>query len=368
MTWSGNPIAKRLGIDVPLIQAPMAAVSTPAMAAAVSNAGGLGMLASAMLTPDGFAEAMASVRQTTNKPFGVNFFVHDPPEVDPEREAKLRERLAPYYDELGIDQPGELPIAPRFDNAMLKAVVETTPAVVTFHFGLPERGELDAVKATGAAILSSATTVAEAKRLEAGGVDAIIAQGYEAGGHRGTFASAFEDAQVGTFALVPQVVDAVSVPVIAAGGIGDGRGIAAALALGADAVQIGTAFMRCPEAATSDLQRKALATASDAGTRVTRALTGRPARALANRYVREMGDYDETNLPDYPLIRGLAGPLGAAAAETGSDDFSTMWSGQAAALGRELPAAELVNSLMNEAKAVLETLTDSRPARDARVP
>ena len=328
MTWSGNPIAERLGIDVPLIQAPMAAVSTPAMAAAVSerrrarHAGERHANAGWVRRSDG--ERTPDNQQAV----GVNFFVHDPPEVDPEREAKLRERLAPYYDELGIDQPGELPIAPRFDNAMLKAVVETTPAVVTFHFGLPERGELDAVKATGAAILSSATTVAEAKRLEAGGVDAIIAQGYEAGGHRGTFASAFEDAQVGTFALVPQVVDAVSVPVITAGGIGDGWGIAAALALlGADAVQIGTAFMRCPEAATSDLQRKALATASDAGTRVTRALTGRPARALANRYVREMGDYDETNLPDYPLIRGLAGPLGAAAADTGSDDFSTMWSG-----------------------------------------
>ena len=155
--WADNPIAKRLGIDLPLIQAPMAAVSTPAMAAAVSNAGGLGMLASAMLTPDGFVEAMATVRQATNKPFGVNFFVHDMPELDAEREAKLRAHLAPYYDELGIDQPGELPIAPRFDDGMLEAVVETTPAVVTFHFGLPERMDVDAVKAAGAAVLSSAT-------------------------------------------------------------------------------------------------------------------------------------------------------------------------------------------------------------------
>ena len=349
-------LAARLGIDVPLIQAPMAAVSTPEMAAAVSNAGGLGMLASAMLTTDGFVDAMATVRQATNKPFGVNFFVHDPPELDPGREAKLRERLAPYYDELGIEQPGELAIAPRFDAAMLDAVLETTPALATFHFGLPEPAELDAVKASGALVLSSATTVAEAMQLEADGADAIIAQGYEAGGHRGTFASAFDDAQVGTFALVPQVVDAVSVPVIAAGGIGDGRGIAAALALGADAVQIGSAFMRCPEAATSELQRKALAAASDAGTRVTRALTGRPARALANRYVREMGDYDEADLPDYPLIRGLAGPLGAAAAKSGSDDFSTMWAGQAAALGREMPAAELVTTLMDEADAALAKL------------
>ena len=245
---------------------------------------------------------MARVRQATNKPFGVNFFVHDPPDLDPKREAKLRARLAPYYDELGIEQPGELPIAPRFDDAMLKAVVETTPAVVTFHFGLPKSADVEAVKETGAVMLSSATTVGEARRIEANGADAIIAQGYEAGGHRGTFASPLEDAQVGTFALVPQVVDAVAVPVIATGGIGDGRGIAAALALGASAVQIGTAFMRCPEAATSNLQRKALAAASDVGTRVTRALTGRPARALVNRYVREMSDFDESDLPDYPLI------------------------------------------------------------------
>ena len=351
-----SPLAERLGIEVPLIQAPMAAVSTPEMAAAVSNAGGLGMLASAMMTPDQFGAAMARVRQATNKPFGVNFFVHDPPDLDPKREAKLRARLAPYYDELGIEPPGDLPIAPRFDDVMLKAVVETTPAVVTFHFGLPEPADVEAVKEAGAVVLSSATTVGEAKQLEAGGADAIIAQGYEAGGHRGTFASAFEDAQVGTFALVPQVVDAVAVPVIAAGGIGDGRGIAAALALGASAVQIGTAFMRCPEAATSDLQRKALAAASDVGTRVTRTLTGRPARALANRYVREMSGFDESDLPDYPLIRGLAGPLGAAAAKSGSDDFSTMWAGQASALGREMPAGELVMTLMDEASAVLKGL------------
>ena len=205
-------------------------------------------------------------------------------------------------------------------------------------------------------MLSSATTVGEARRLEANGADAIIAQGYKAGSHRGTFANPLEDAQVGTFALVPQVVDAVAVPVIAAGGIGDGRGIAAALALGASAVQIGTAFMLCPEAATSNLQRKVLTAASDVGTRVTRALTGRPARALVNRYVREMSDFDESDLPDYPLIRGLAGPLGAAAAKSGSDDFSTMWAGQAAALGREMPAGELVMTLMDEASAVLKGL------------
>ena len=352
-----SAIAERLAIELPLIQAPMAAVSTPELAIAVANAGGLGFLAAGMLTPERFGEQMIAVRRHTNQAIGANFFVHDPPQIDPVREAKLRRRLAPYYDELGIEQPGELAIAPRFDEAMLEAVLAAGPAVVSFHFGLPEAAAMHALKAAGTLVMSSATTVAEARRLENAGAEAVIAQGYEAGGHRATFASTFEDAQVGTFALVPQIVDAVSVPVIAAGGIADGRGIAAALALGADAVQIGTAFMRCPEAATSDLQRRALARASDEGTSVTRALTGRPARALTNRYVREMRGYDEADLPDYPMIRSLAGPLGAAAAKAGSDDFSTMWAGQAAALGREMRAAQLVATLMDEARDVLAGLT-----------
>ena len=357
-----SALAERLAIELPLIQAPMAGVSTPELAVAVANAGGLGFVAGGMLTPEGLAAEMDGVRRRTNQAIGANFFVHPPPRIDPAREALLRARLAPYYDEFGIEQPGELAIAPRFDRAMLEAVLAAAPAVVSFHFGLPEGAATQALKGAGILVMSSATTVAEARRLEEGGVDAIIAQGYEAGGHRGTFASRFEDAGIGTFALVPQIVDAVSVPVIAAGGIADGRGIAAALALGADAVQIGTAFLRCPEAATGEMHRRALARASDEGTSVTAALTGRPARALTNRYVREMRDADAADLPDYPLIRSLAGPLGAAAARAGSDDFATMWAGQAAALGREMPAAELVAALMEEARTVLAGLA-SGPRR-----
>ncbi len=329
----------------------MAGVSTPELAVAVSNAGGLGSLGSAMLSPAQFVEQMTTVRQATNQPVNANFFVHPAPAADATREARLRERLAPYYHDLGINPPAELTAPPSFDAAMLDAVVDASPAVVSFHFGLPTQTALAAVKATGAFVLSSATTVAEARQLETDGADAIIAQGYEAGGHRGTFASAFEVAQIGSFALVPQIVDAVAVPVIAAGGIADGRGIAAALALGADAVQIGTAFMRCPEAATSELHRRALAATTDAGTNVTRAFSGRPARALTNRYVDEMRDYDD--YPDFPLVRSLSGPLAKATSESGSDDFLSMWAGQAAALGREIGAAELVKVLMDEAQAVL---------------
>ena len=352
--WTYNPIVKRLGLEVPLIQAPMAGVSTPELAIAVSNAGGLGSLGSAMLNPDLFTEQMAAVRRATNKPVNANFFVHAPPIADAAREAKLRERLAPYYSEFGVEAPAALTAPPPFNDAMLQAVLQAGPAVVSFHFGLPDGDAVAAIQATGGFVLSSATTVAEARQLEAGGVDAIIAQGYEAGGHRGTFASAFEDAQIGTFALVPQIADAVSVPVIAAGGIGDGRGIAAALALGADAVQIGTAFMRCPEAATSELHRRALAAGGDEGTRVTKAFSGRPARALTNRYVAEMHGYDD--FPDFPLVRSLAGPLANAAAAAESDDFNSMWAGQAATLGREMGAANLVKILMDEAREVLRKL------------
>jgi nitronate monooxygenase len=265
----------------------------------------------------------------------------------------MREALAPYYDELSLDGMPALtaPMAP-FDAAMLEVVLAIKPGVVSFHFGLPEAAMLDTLRAAGILILCSATTVAEARALEAAGVDAIIAQGFEAGGHRGTFTEPHEAGTIGTFALVPQVVDAVSVPVIAAGGIADGRGIAAAFALGASGVQPGTAFLSCPEAGTQPLYRQALAEARDDATRLTRAFSGRPARALRNRFVDEMAPLEGEAAP-FPLQRSLTGPLAAAAQAEGSADFSTLWSGQAAALNRALPAAELVELLVREARAIL---------------
>ena len=295
-----SALAERLAIELPLIQAPMAGVSTPELAVAVAHAGGLGFVAGGMLTPEGFAAELDGVRRRTNQAVGANFFVHPPPRIDAAREARLRARLAPYYDELGIEQPGELAIAPRFDRAMLEAVLAAAPAVVSFHFGLPEGAAMLALKSAGMLVMSSATTVAEARRLEEGGADAVIAQGYEAGGHRGTFAGRFEDAGIGTFALVPQIVDAVSVPVIAAGGIADGRGIAAALALGADAVQIGTAFLRCPEAATGEMHRRALARHLGAD-RPAGAGSDQPLCAGDARRRRPAG------LSPHPLPRGSAG-------------------------------------------------------------
>jgi nitronate monooxygenase len=345
--WPQTHLTELLGIGYPIVQAPMAGFSTPALAAAVSNAGGLGSLGSAMLGPEQLRAGLRDLRAATNRPVNANFFVHPPPSEDPARRARMQARLRPYYNELGIalpDPPPEPP--PPFSEAMLEVVLGERPGVVSFHYGLPEPAHLDALQEAGIRVLSSATTVEEARWLEARGVAAVIAQGYEAGGHRGTFQSSFEAARIGTMALVPQIVDAVACPVIAAGGIMDGRGIAAALMLGAAGVQLGTAFLGCPEASVSPLHRTALR-ASDGGTRVTRAFTGKPARVLANRYVLEMADAEDDALA-FPLQRALAAPLAQAAAARGSADFMPLYAGQGAPLAREIPAAELLETLVAE--------------------
>ncbi len=314
----------------------MASAQGPELAIAVCKAGGLGSLPAAMLTPDRLREQIAAVRSSTDAPFNVNFFCHAEPTPDPAREARWRKRLAPYYAEAGID-PSAIPAGPvraPFDAGLCAVIEETRPAVVSFHFGLPSPELLSRVKAAGALTLASATTVAEARWLEQRGVDAIIAQGREAGGHRGMFLSDDIDAQPGLMALLPQVRDAVHLPVVAAGGIGDGRGIAAAFALGADAVQIGTAFLRTPEATISPLHRAALARARDDATRLTNVFTGRPARGLVNRFVAEVGPMCE-DAPQFPLAAAAAAPLRAAAEKLGSGDFSPLWAGESAALARE---------------------------------
>jgi nitronate monooxygenase len=342
---------------IPLIQAPMAGAQGPELAIAVCRGGGLGSLPAAMLTPERLRQQIAAVRRETNAPFNVNFFCHAEPAPNPEVERRWRNRLAPYYTELGVD-PSAVPAGPTrapFGEPLCAVIEETRPAVVSFHFGLPSAALLSRVKATGALVLSSATTVAEARWLEQNGADAIIAQGREAGGHRGMFLSDDIDAQPGLISLLPQVRNAVRVPVVAAGGLSDGRGIAAAFALGADAVQFGTAYLRTPEATITLMHRAALANARDDATRLTNVFTGRPARGLINRFVAEVGPMCE-EAPQFPLAAGAAAPLRTAAEKLGSSDFSPLWAGESAALAREEGAEALTLRLWAEGQAVMSGL------------
>ncbi|WP_201861358.1 NAD(P)H-dependent flavin oxidoreductase [Microvirga soli] len=347
--WMDRRIQDLFGIELPIIQAPMAGSVGSEMVIAVSEAGGLGSLPCAMLSPEQMRTELGIIRQRTLRPINLNFFCHNPPQADPAREAAWKRHLESYYTELGLDPQAPAPAAARapFDSTMCALVEEFAPEVVSFHFGLPERILLEQVRATGAKIISSATTADEARWLEDRGCDAVIAQGYEAGGHRGLFLTEDISTQAGTMALVPQVVDAVKVPVIAAGGIADARGIAAAFALGASAVQIGTAYLFCPEAKVSPLHREALKHVKDDGTVLTNVFTGRPARGITNRIVREVGPMSE-HAPEFPLAAGAVTPLRAKAEQAGSGDFSPLWSGQAGALGREVPAGELTRQLAAE--------------------
>jgi nitronate monooxygenase len=335
-----------LGIEIPLIQAPMAGVQGSALAVAVSNAGGLGSLPCAALTVEAMRAELATIRAGTERPFNVNFFCHQPPAADPGREAAWRAALSRYYVEAGIaadDQPITPARAP-FSREIADALAPFRPPVVSFHFGLPTDALLARVRAWGAKILSSATTVEEARWLEARGVDAIIAQGIEAGGHRGMFLSADLSTQVGTTALVPQIVGAVGVPVIAAGGIGDAGGVAAAMALGAAGVQVGTAYLLSPEATTSAVHRAALQSEAARTTAVSNVFTGRPGRSIVNRLVRELGPMSDA-VPPFPLAIGAVAPLRAHAERAGRGDFSSMWAGANAAACTAGSAAAITAAL-----------------------
>ena len=353
--WLNNELTARLNMRYPIIQAPMAGASTPALAIAVSTTGGLGSLGLAMHTQKSLRKDCAEV-SAAGAPYNANFFVHSEPVDDPARTAEISSLLAPYYLELGLGQVPDAVSVPSFNQTHLEAVLDLRPAVVSFHFGLPTSDAFKAIKAAGLFTMSSATNVAEARELEARGIDAVIAQGFEAGGHRATFSEPYERGHVGTLALVPQIVDAVSIPVIAAGGIGDGRGIAAALALGASAVQLGTAFLTCPESAAHPLYRRALNEARADKTQITHAFSGRPARGLENRYLREMAGHEDT-YPDFPILNTLTGPLRKASANQNNPDFMSLWSGQSAAMSRNLPASELIQLLVTETESVLERLT-----------
>lgn len=347
--WPNDSFIKLCGIEFPIIQAPMAGAALSDMVVAVSEAGGLGSLACALLSVEQVRMELESIRQSTSRPINLNFFCHKTPQGDRARELNWRRRLEGYYVELKADD-SSIPNSARapFDDKMCDLVTEFHPEVVSFHFGLPDKRLLDRVKEAGAKVLSSATSVDEARWLEGHGCDAIIAQGFEAGGHRGMFLTEDVSTQVGTIALVPQVVDAVKVPVIAAGGIADARGILAAFALGASAVQIGTAYLYCPEARISPLHRQALKSTRDNETAITNVFTGRPARAIVNRFMREAGPMFD-NVPEFPLAAAPLMPLRAKAEMAGSADFTPLWSGQAAPLGREVTAAELTKQLAAEA-------------------
>jgi nitronate monooxygenase len=346
--WRDRRLLDLFGIEHPIVQAPMAGCQGAALAVAVSKAGGLGSLPCALLSVEQMRSELQIMRQQTDRPFNLNFFCHEPPAPDAAREAAWIERLAPYRAELGVERatvPGGR--AP-FNAETCALVEEFRPRVVSFHFGLPERRLFERVKATGAVIVSSATTVAEARWLEAHGVDAVIAQGAEAGGHRGIFLSDDVSSQPGTFALVPQTVDAVRVPVIAAGGIGDGRGIVAALALGAAGVQIGTAYLLTPESTISPLYRAALKAAHEDETALTNVFTGRPARGIVNRAIRELGPMS-AEAPAFPNAANAILPLRQKAEAAGSTDFTSLWSGQAPRFAREMPASDLTRALVEDA-------------------
>ena len=332
----------------------MAGASGADLAVAVSAAGGLGSLPCAMLRPDQVRGLVASIRARASGPLNLNFFCHVPPVPDAKREYEWKHRLTPYYQELGLEPAAEpsAPVRAPFDDAMCAVVEELKPEVVSFHFGLPPEPLLARVKSTGAAVLSSATTVAEAVWLEQHGCDAVIAQGVEAGGHRGMFLATDVSTQAGTMALLPQIVNAVKVPVIAAGGIMDARGIAAAFALGASAVQLGTAYLRCKECATSGVHRRALETVRDAETVLTNIFTGRPARGIVNRLIRELGPMRD-DVPAFPQGAHALAPLRVAAEARGSGDFSPLWAGQGAALARDVDAAVLTRELGEEALALV---------------
>lgn len=335
-----------LGIEHPIIQAPMAGVQGSALAIAVSNAGGLGSLPCAMLSLVEMRSELSRIRDKTDQPFNVNFFCHNQPDPDAKREAAWRGVLSTYYEEYGIPAnaipsgPGRTP----FSEEAADLLEQFKPAVVSFHFGLPSDVLMARVKAIGSKILASATTVEEASWLEKHGVDAIIAQGLEAGGHRGMFLSEDLTTQVGTFALLPQIIRKVKIPVIAAGGIADATGVAAVMALGAVAAQIGTTYLLCPEATTTPAHRLALKSEASCHTAVTNLFSGRPARGIVNRIMRDLGPINET-VPAFPLATLAIAPLRAKAEGFGDDGFSPLWCGQNASGCIELPAAEVTRML-----------------------
>jgi len=347
--WPDRRLLDLLKVEIPIIQAPMAGSDSVELARAVSSTGALGSLGCALLTPDDVREAVRALRRDTARPFNLNFFCHTMEAPDAAAMERWKEFLRPHYERLGLDieriAEGRLRLP--FNERMCAVVEEARPEVVSFHFGLPAPNLVERLKRQGIKILSSATTVREAKWLESHGCDVIIAQGVEAGGHRGMFLETNIATQVGLFALLPQVRDAVSVPVIAAGGIADARGVVAAFALGASGVQLGTAYLFCPEAKVSAMYRRALEQAEDSGTALTNLFSGRPARGIFNRYLQESGPIADA-APPFPYAATYVAPLRATSERTGSPDYMQLLAGQAARLAKAMSADELTRRLAAE--------------------
>ena len=347
--WPDRRLLDLLGIEIPIIQAPMAGSDSVALARSVSSTGALGSLGCALLSPEDVREAMRALRHEMNRPFNLNFFCHTMEAPNAGTTEKWKRFLRPHYERWGLDieTVAESRLRLPFDEEMCRVVEEVKPEVVSFHFGLPAPNLVDRLKSYGMKIISSATSVREAKWLESRGCDAIIAQGIEAGGHRGMFLETNITTQTGLFALLPQVTDAVSVPVIAAGGIADARGVVAAFALGASGVQLGTAYLFCPEAKVSPLYRRALEQTADNETALTNLFSGRPARGILNRYLQESGPMSNA-APAFPHAATLVAPLRAASERKGSVDYLQMWAGQAAGLARSMPADQFTRKLAED--------------------
>ena len=349
---------RTLQLRLPIVQGPMTGSDTPALAAAVSGAGGLGMIGAGSYSPAAITEAAAEVRRRTDQPFGINLFVQETPTPDAATVAQALERLAPLYAELGLQPAVPARWCEDF-RAQFEALLAARPAVASFTFGILDSADVARLKAAGCYVIGTATTVAEALAWADVGADAVCASGMEAGGHRGSFLGDFAASMIGTLALVPACVDALrprGVAVIAAGGIMDGRGIAAAQALGAEAVQMGTAFLVCPESAIGSAYRQALARAMATDTRTTRIFSGRPARAIVNRMIEQLAPF-EGSIPAYPVQNALTGPLRRAAAQADQPHYLSMWAGQGVAAARPLPAAALVEKLAEEWRAAVAGLS-----------
>jgi nitronate monooxygenase len=359
-----TPLTAHFNLELPVVQAPLAGGGdTPELVAAVCGAGGLGSVGAAYLDPDAIERAAAAVRARTDRPFAINLFAPQP-ELPHGWANIVTDQLASYHHELGMTTPSPIaPAAYSFDD-QFEVVLSLRPAVFSFTLGLLPKAMIEAVKATGAYVMGTATSVSEALALEASGVDAVVVQGSEAGGHRATFIAEDDTGMIGTMALVPQVVDALHIPVVASGGIMDGRGVAAALALGASGAQLGTAFLVCDEAGTPQAYREAILAADEVDTRITRVFSGRPARGLANRFMREMERSDDTTLP-FPLQNALTRPLRSAAARMGRAEFLSLWAGQGVTLARPRSAAQLIADLKVEMTSTIQRLHNLRTTSGA---
>ena len=355
MEWYNNDLSKALNIKYPIIQAPMASAASVELASEVSNAGGLGSLGLSYHKIENILPDYKKILSKTNHSVNLNFFTHKEPTNNDIKNKKFKDNIVQYYQEYSIDKiPDITSTCETFNSKHLELLLQMNPKIVSFHFGLPKDKFIKRIKHQGIYIISSATTVEEAKILESSGADAIIAQGYEAGGHRGTFESSYKEGEIGLFSLLPQIVDNVSLPVIAAGGIADGRGIAATFMLGAQGVQLGTAFLSCPEASVHPLWKNALNNSGDRETRISSAFTGRPARGIVNRLLKEM-DGKEEIIPDFPKVGSIIKPLANIAAKEGDESFLSLWAGQSAPMNRNMTAKLLVESLIEETSSILKS-------------